>query len=159
MSVILSKLDRKNLTNLDVILANYEDRLDGWKKNIIIDGKNIEGANIEQASWLAYYDEIKVELKTLVDFMDMKVKEIRGNVTIDIIKHSGEAHTHISREKLVDCNPEYLKMYQYYLLAKEVYNLADSITNQFLQRAYVLTNLVKIRVAGIQDITLYIDGN
>lgn len=155
---VLSVLDKKDFKNLLSILNDYDDKLKDWKSNIKIDGKNIESANIEQASWMAYYDEIKIELKTLVDFMDMKVKEIRGKVASMILKNSSELHNEKTRERLIDCDPDYIKMYQIYLEVKEVYSLADAIVTQFIQRGYTLTNLVRIRTADIQDITLYIDG-
>lgn len=157
MSRILAKLDRKQFKNLPEVLEEYEARLKGWQVNVKIDGKNIEAANIEQASWLAYYDEMKVELRTLVDFMDMKVKEVRGILTSVIMKNSSLDTNERTRERMIDAEPDYLRIYQNYLLAKEVYNMADMVTNQFIQRAYALNNLVKIRIAGIQDMTLFID--
>lgn len=157
MSVILAKLDRKTFKNLPEILETYETRLNGWESNVKIDGKNIESANIEQASWLAYYDQIKVELRTLVNFLEMKEKEIRGKLTMEIIRNSSLDHNERTRERMIDAEPEYIKMHSNFLLADEVYRTADMVVNQFLQRAYALNNLVKIRVAQIQDITLYID--
>ena len=157
MSTILSKLDTKKLSNVPEILEAYENRLNGWQANVKIDGKNIEAANVEQASWMAYYDEIKVELRTLVNFLEMKEKEIRGKLTRVIIDNSSLDHNERTRERMIDTEPEYIKIHQYYLLADETYRMADMIVTQFLQRAYALNNLVKIRVAQIQDITLYID--
>ena len=157
MSRLLAKLDRKTLKNLPEILEGYETKLQGWQDNVKIDGKNIEAANIEQASWLAYYDEIKVELRTLVEYLEMKEKEVRGRLTMEIIKNASLDHNERTRERLIDAEPEYIRMHSNFLLAGEVYRMADMIVNQFLQRAYALNNLVKIRVAQIQDITLYID--
>lgn len=157
MSNILAKLDRKEFKNLPEVLAAYEQRMQGWQDNVKIDGKNIEAANIEQTSWLAYYDEIKVELRTLVNFLEMKEKEMRGKLTRQVIDHSSLEHNERTRERMIDADPEYIKLHSNYILADEVYRMADMITNQFLQRAYALNNLVKIRVASIQDITLYID--
>lgn len=157
MSVILAKLDRKEFKNLPEILEAYEKRMHGWEDNVKIDGKNIEAANIEQASWLAYYDQVKVELRTLVNFLEMKEKEMRGKLTRQVIDHSSMDINERTRERMIDAEPEYIRIHSNYILADEVYRTADMITNQFLQRAYALNNLVKIRVASIQDITLYID--
>lgn len=157
MSTILSKLDRKTFDNLPEILESYENRMNGWKKNVQIDGKNIEGANVEQSSWLAYYDELKVELRTLVDFLDLKIDEIRGKLTSEILNNSSLDTNHQTRERLIDAEPTYVKLYQNKLLAKEVYNTADMIVNNFIQRGYILKNLVQIRTAALQDITLFID--
>lgn len=154
---VLSELEKKSLRNLADILSRYDKRLQGWKENVKIEGKTLEVANVEQASWLAYYDEIKVELKTLCDFMDMKVKEIRGRVMDLILKNSSEVYNEKTRERLIDFDPDYIKMYQIYLEVKELYSLADSIVNQYIQRGYTLMNAVRIRTADIQDITLYID--
>jgi hypothetical protein len=154
---VLGKLDRKGLTNLPEILDAFDARMDGWEAKVKIDGKNIEAANIEQASWLAYYDQIKVELRTLVDFMDMKVKEKRGILTNIMIKNMSLDTNERTRERMIDADEEYIRIYQNYLLVNEVYKTAEMIVNSFAQRAYTLTNIVKIRVADVQDITLYID--
>lgn len=154
---ILRKLNRKTFENLPDILLSYEEKIKDWKSHVIIDGKNIEKANIEQSSWLAYYDQIRVELRTLVDFFDMKVKEIRGEVTSYIIQKSEIDHNERTRERMIDASPEYIKIFQYFLQVKEIYNMVDSIVNQFRDRAFVLNNLVKIRIANIQDINLFLD--
>lgn len=153
---ILSELDTENFSNIVEILNNYDEKLKNWKKHLVLEDKNIEKANIEQISYLAYYDEIKVELKTLLDFFDMKVKEIRGKVLTLILNKSRLDVQEKSRERMIDSDPQYIKIYQIYLEIKEVYSLADSIVQQFRDRAFALDKLVKIHIAGIQDITLVI---
>lgn len=151
---ILAELDRKEFSNIADILSNYDDKLRDWKKHLILEDKNIEKANIEQISYVAYYDEIKVELKTLVDFFDMKVRETRGHILSYILDKSRLDMQEKSRERMIDSDPKYIKIYELYLEVKELYMFADSIVQQFRDRAFALDKLVKIRMAEIQDITL-----
>ncbi len=153
---ILSVLDKKEFSNIDKILKAYKKEIKDWKSHLIIDGKNIEIANIEQMSHLAFYDEIKVELKSLLDFFDMKVKQVRGEVLSYIIKNSRLDLQLQDRELMVDSDPKYLHIYETYLTVKELYNLVDSIVTNFRDRAWALDRLVKIRIAALQDITLFI---
>ena len=153
---ILSLLDKKEFSNIDKILEAYKKEIKDWKSHLIIDGKNIEIANIEQMGHLAFYDEIKVELKSLLDFFDMKVKQVRGEVLSYIIKNSRLDLQLQARERMVDSDPKYLQIYETYLHVKELYNLVDSIVTNFRDRAWALDRLVKIRIAALQDITLFI---
>lgn len=154
---IIGKLDRDKFTNLLEILDSYDIKMKDWKSHVNIDGKNIQSANIEQASWLAYYDEIRVELKTLLDFFDMKIREVRGNVARLLMSKEDHSLNERTRERYIDADPKYIKTYQLFLEVQEIYNLADSIVKQFTQRAYVLNNLVKIHMSAIQDVTLFLD--
>lgn len=153
---ILSLLDRNEFSNIDKILDAYKIEIKDWKSHLIIDGKNIEKANIEQMSHLAFYDEIKVELKSLLDFFDMKVKQVRGEVLSYIIKNSRLDLQERARERMIDSDPKYIKIYEIYLNVKELYNKLESIVENFRDRAWVLDRLVKIRIASLQDVTLFL---
>lgn len=153
---ILKTLRKENIDELiDDILIEFYKKLSDWKKNLKIDGKNIEKANVEQASWMAYYDEIKVQVRALLEFYEMKVKESRSKALKNIIQHSAMDHGERAREKLIDSDPTYIKYIRIYLEIKELYNLLESISDQIRNRAFALNNIVKIRIAQMEDVTLY----
>lgn len=152
---ILRKLKKENIDNLiDPILDQYADDISDWKKDISIEGKNLKIANVEQASHLARYDEIKVNLKSLLDYYDMKVKEVRSESIKMLTKNSNVSYTSTEKEKIVDSDPKYIKIYKIYLEVKELHNMAAAIVDQFKNRAYTLHNLVKIYESSLEDITL-----
>lgn len=155
---ILLKLDTDKFSNLIEILDAYDSKLKDWKKHLVLDGKNIQSANVEQASWLAYYDEIRIELQTLLEFFDMKVKESRGTAVRRLLNKQDNILNEKTRERLIDEDPAYIKRNMLFLEVQELYNLSHSIVKQFEQRQYTLTNLTKIHQAQISDITLRMDN-
>jgi hypothetical protein len=146
---------KENIDDLvDAILDEFESEIKDWKKDVSLKSKNIQVANVEQASYLARYDEIRVNVKSLLDYYDMRVKEVRGKSLQLIIKTSDYAYSATERERLLDSDPNYLKYKRIYLEINEMYNMLVSIAEQFKNRAYTLNNLVKIHIASLQDITL-----
>jgi dihydroxyacetone kinase-like predicted kinase len=139
---------------VDPVLKQYEKQIQDWKKDVSIAGKNIQTANIEQASHLARYDEIRVNIKSLLDYYEMRIKQVRSEALQKLYK-SGYDHTSTEKEKIIDSDPKYLTYKKIHLEISEMHNMLSSISDQFKNRAYTLTNLVKIRMAGLEDITLY----
>lgn len=139
------------------LIQKYEKELDGWKDNVKLDGKNIEIVNVEQSSWLAYYDEIKVNLKTILDYYSYLLKEQKAKDIRALMHSSKKSMTDRMMEKLAEESKDYRDLFLIYLEIKELYMLADSIVNQFQQRAYAINNIVKIREKDLQGITLHLD--
>jgi len=153
--MLLRKLKKENIDNLiDAILDEFQEEIKDWESELEIKGKNITIANVEQVSYMARYDEIKVNLKSLLDYYDMRVKQVRGESLQMINENTDYKYSFAEREKLVDGNPKYIKIYRTYLEVKELHGMVTSIVEQFKNRAYSLHNLVKIYGASLEDITL-----
>jgi hypothetical protein len=142
---------------IDGILNDYKKKLKDWKKDINLTGKNIQVANVEQASLLAYYDEVKVNLKSLVEHYEMRVKQIRSDTLRMIYTSAKYDYSSTERERIIDGDPKYIKYKGIYNRVVEMYTLAASITDQFKGRAYTIHNQIEILKAGLQDVTLYVD--
>lgn len=153
--MLLRKLKKEDIDKLiDVILDEFQDDIKTWEKDLEIKNKNITIANVEQVSYLARYDEIRVNLKSLLDYYDMRVKQVRSESLQMIHKSSDYSYSFAEKEKLVDSDPKYIRTYKIYLEVKELHNMVASIVEQFKNRAYALHNLVKIHAASLEDITL-----
>lgn len=154
--MLLRKLREDNIDDfIDDILKEFDVRIKNWKKDVSIKNKNIQIANVEQPSFLAYYDEIKVDLKSLIDYYDMRVKQIRSEALQTLNKHSTKDYGPSEKEKIIDSDPKFLKYKRIYLEINEMHNLLCSISEQFKSRAFTLNNIIKIRTASLEDITLY----
>lgn len=155
----------RSLKNVDIdkhiesILDEYENKISGWKDDLSLKGKNIEVANVQQASYAAYYDEMKVEIKSLYEYYDMRIKEVRSAALQMIDKHSSKAYTTTEKERLIDSDPSFIKYKRIIIEISEIYNTLLSISDLFKDRKFLLNNIVKIRVASLQDITLYEDDD
>ena len=154
--MILRKLKNENVDDyIEAILDEFDSKIKNWKKDISISGKNLRVANVEQSSLLARYDEIKVNLKSMLDYYDMRIKQVRSESLMMINKNSSYSYTAAEKERLIDSDPKYLKYHKIYLEIKELHNMLVSIVDQFKNRAYTLNNLVKIYMSSLEDITLY----
>lgn len=147
---------RKDFAHALNIINDYEKKLSGWQKNLSLDTKNIEKANIEQSSWLAYYDEIKVHLKTMVEYFEYLLKNQKAVDIRVLMRTSDKALTDRMLDKLAEDSQDYKDIFMVYLEVKELYLTADSIVNQLQQRAYALKNIVEIRAKELQGITLHL---
>ena len=142
-------------TYIDALMSEYTNQIKDWKTDVEIKNKNLRVVNIEQASYLARYDEIRVEIKALLDYYDMRVKQVRSEALKVISKHSAYDYNSTEKEKIIDSDPTYLKYKRIYIEINEMFNLLSSISDQFKNRAYTLNNLVKIYTASLEDITLF----
>jgi hypothetical protein len=157
--MILRELKDENVDDYVYdILKEFDEKIKTWKLDVSLKGKNITIANIEQAAYLARYDQIKVDLKSLLSYYDMQVKKSRGEILQTIYQHSTIDYSASEKNMLIDSNPAYLKYKQIHLDIEAMYSLLASISEQFKNRAYTLNNLVKIYTASLQDITLDVDN-
>ena len=150
---------KKDLTSVVEAIEKYEADLYGWKENLSLDNKNIEIVNIEQVSWLGYYDEIKVQLKIMLDFLDHLLKEQKATAMKLLYNTMNKSVSDRTVEKLAEDINRYKDLFVLYLEVKELYMLAESIVNQLQQRSYSINNIIKIREKELEGITLHIDND
>jgi hypothetical protein len=150
---ILSEKETKTFLKL---LKSFESRLSDWKDNVSLDGKNLEAVNIEQVSWVGYYDEIKVELKYHIDDLQQRLKKQKAIAIKIIYETTQKSITDRMVDKLAEENKDYEDIYCLYLEFKNLYEKADSIVNVFQQRAYAINNIVKIREKELEGTTLHV---
>lgn len=148
------KYDLESIVNQ---IDKFDRELEGWKDRVSLDNKNIEVVNIEQAAWLAYYDEIKVQLKLMLDYMDYLLKQQKAKAMKLLYKTMQKSVTDRTIEKLAEDNSTYRDLFLIYLEVKELYLIADSIVTQLYQRAYSINNIVKIRASELEGVTLHLD--
>lgn len=152
----MAKLEYE-LSSIVANLEKLEKSLDGWQANLSLDNKNIEVANVEQAAWLAYYDEIKVQLKMMLEYVDYLLREQKAKAMKLLYQTMQKSVTDRVVEKLAEDNSKYKNLFLIYLEVKELYMLADSIVFQLQQRAYSINNIVKIREKELEGVTLHLD--
>lgn len=139
--------------NLEAILAPYIEDLDEKEQNLKIEGKRLELANREQASWLSYYDERRIELATYVKFFEMELSRVRSTILKNMERYPKDLSDR-ARDKYIDSHEDYLNVYELYLTVKELYSEYESIVNAFIQRGYSLRNITNIRVAALEDVVI-----
>lgn len=143
----------ENYVNLGKILEPYADELADKDHNLEIKGKTIELANREQPQHLAYYDERRVELSTLVKFFEGEMARVRSKLIRGMEQYPRELSDRM-KEKYIDEDEAYLQVFHKFLVVKEMYGLYDSLVECFRARGYALNNITKIRVASLEDVIL-----
>jgi hypothetical protein len=152
---ILNEL-KEDLSNLHQILLSYGELLKKESiKDISVGGKTIQYANQEQASLFSYYDQIRVELETICDYIDLKCREVKAASIKSILKNSEKSYGERILEKMVDENPKFIDIQKKLIKAKEMYLLSKSIVQSIEHRGYALNNITKIKVAAIEETILY----
>lgn len=137
-------------------ILEIEKKIENWRDDISLDGKNLQSAVVEQPSLLAYYDQVAVEAGYYVDLMEMMVKKVRAERIKFIRDNFARDYTDSAIQKAVDGDPQYVKVYEIYIEVKEVYDKCKALVEAFKQRSYSLNNLVKIHENELENITIRI---
>ncbi len=148
----------EDLSNLDKIIAAYSLVLNReLKEDVSLKNKTIQLCNQEQPSLYSYYDQLRVEIEILNDYLEIKVKEIKMRVIRLIIERSDKTYGERMLERMADDHPSFIDIQKKALKVKELYMKARSAVSSFEQRGYALNNITKIRVAAIQETVIYDD--
>ncbi len=144
-------LVRESITNIPKVVEIYEGYLQNFSDNLAIKGKRLELANYEQASWLSYYDERKVELRSIVRYMEAHVERVRGKLWKDYTENYSRELSPKDKEQYINHEKSYLSANELFLEVRELYEKFESAVESFKARGYALNNIVKIRVADLGD--------
>lgn len=137
--------------NLPAIIEQYEEDLEDAEKNISIKGKTLEGANIEHASWLSFYDQKRVELSTLMKFLEREVERIRGKLWQQYTEKMSRDLNTRDKENYINNEPAYLAKQEQYLMVSEIHGKFSSLVDAFKSRGFALNNIVKLRTSAIEN--------
>lgn len=148
MSVILDV--KPDLSNIVTILDRYERALEGYEEQLALKGKQIGAANSENPSLLAYYDERRAELKSILQLVEMQVDRVKG----ELWRNFTEVHSRDlgpkDKEMYIKKEPDYLKMYQIFLCVQELYAKYVVVVDGFINRGFSLRNITNLRVAQVE---------
>lgn len=145
---------KERFKNLPKILAEYEAELNNAEQDLEIKGKTLERANRENPSLYSYYDQRRMELKTLVDYMDNQVQRSRGRLFKTFTENNNRELSDRAKDKYIDGEQAYLDMYEIYLEVKDLYQQYDSVVEAFKLRGYALKNITEIRIAQLENTVL-----
>lgn len=152
MSVIFDVAD--DLSNIPEILDKYEDALVGHENHLKIKGKNLESANVENPSWMAYYDQRKIELNSLARFIEMKLEQEKGKLWKAYTEAYSRELSARDKDQYISKDPAYLKVYQVLIIIEELLKKYSSVVDAFQNRGYALRNITSLRVASMEDVVL-----
>lgn len=141
----------KDAEKLSEVLEEYEKALDGVEKIIEIKGKKLEHANRENPAWQLFYDQKKIELYTIVKYLELQVNRVRGKAFIRYTETYNRELSDRAKDKYIDNEAAVLAWNELYLEAKELYDKYASVVDAFKTRGYALNNITKIRVVSMEE--------
>lgn len=144
----------KDLSKLPDVLEQYEKEIPHAFKITELKGKNLEAANKENAAWLLYYDQKRIELDTLKKYLKMKLEEIRSSLFKTFTENYPREMSDRAKDKYIDGHPKYLAIYELYLEVEELYEKYASVVNGLRQQGYSLRNITEIRTHSLEDVII-----
>jgi len=141
----------KELQHLPAIIEQYEEDLAEAEQNLSIKGKTLQAANLEQASWMSFYDQKRVELSTLLKYMEREVERVRGKLWQQYTEKMSRDLNTRDKENYINNEPAYLTKQEQYLMVSEIHGKFASIVEAYKARGYALNNIVKLRTSAIEN--------
>jgi hypothetical protein len=153
MAVDLGALS-KDLNRVVDVFAAYDSALDDVEGIIKMQGKTVNEALAENASWLLYYDQRKVELKKLTRFMEDRVKRVRGKLYKAMTNNNHRDLSDRAKDKYIDQEKAYLDVRSVQYEVQELFEKYESVVETFRARGFALNNIVKAKVAELDGIII-----
>ena len=144
----------KNFEQLPKILAFYDEEYAAAADAQKLAGRTMEDICKKNPSILGYYEERAVELKHILEYMEMRVDEVRGKLFQGYKKGSNVAMTEREIQQYIKSDSAFIAVNIKMLEVKEMYDKFNAAVNCFKNIGYAMNNLTKLIVAQAEGHTL-----
>ena len=131
----------KGYANLPNIINSYQEELILAKDRLAIKGKPYGTAQHEQCTWPNFYDQRKVELKTLVKFFESRVAAVRGRLVKRYNENSNRVLGERMMQSYIDHEEDYLNIHELSLEINELYEQYQAVCDAFTKRGFALRGI------------------
>ena len=143
----------RNLDKIPECISYFDTELIQAKKEIRIFG-SLEKASASLPGIVEQRFSQLQQLEAILEYLNIELRRVRSKTFIKFFEHYQRALTSRDAEKYVDGDQEVIDM-------EKVINEFALIRNQWLgitkgldQKQWQITNIVKLRVAGMEDATI-----
>ena len=150
----IKKDNKLDLTKLAIVLGDYQDALDTCEDELKIKGKTLEQANIENPNFQLFYDEKRIELNSILKFMDLEVQRVRSKLYISYKENYSRELSEREINRYIDSEDKYLTVNEFKLEVQEMYDKYNAAVEAFKVRGYALNNITRARVSEVHDVIL-----
>jgi|TARA_B100001996_G_scaffold221093_1_gene169974 hypothetical protein len=143
----------KDINNIPKAIQYFEDELDEAKKQIRIKG-NVEKAAAEMPGIVEQRFNQLQELEAILEYLNIELRRLRSSFFKKYLENYARALSSRDVEKYVDGEADvvdYEKIINEFALMR---NKWLGVTKALDQKQWQLTNIVKLRVAGMEDASL-----
>lgn len=143
----------KDINNIPKAIQYFEDELDEAKKQIRIKG-NVEKAAAEMPGIVEQRFNQLQELEAILEYLNIELRRLRSSFFKKYLENYARALSSRDVEKYVDGESDvvdYEKIINEFALLR---NKWLGITKGLDQKQWQMTNIVKLRVAGMEDASI-----
>ena len=119
-----------------------------------LDGKKLEVLNRDHPQHLMCYRLLLQEAKVIEEFVKSKLESIEAIIYKETIENSQRALTATDIKMWIKSDSRYIEYNQLLVDSGYVKNMLQSIIDALQTMGWSLSNIVKLRIAAIEDITL-----
>ena len=143
----------KDISKIPDAIQYFEDELDAAKAQIRIKG-NVERAAAEMPGIVEQRSNQLQELEAILEYLNIELRRLRSSFFKKYLENYARALSSRDVEKYVDGEADvvdYEKIINEFALMR---NKWLGVTKALDQKQWQLTNIVKLRVAGMEDASL-----
>ena len=143
----------KDISKIPDAIQYFEDELDAAKAQIRIKG-NVERAAAEMPGIVEQRFNQLQELEAILEYLNIELRRLRSSFFKKYLENYARALSSRDVEKYVDGEADvvdYEKIINEFALMR---NKWLGVTKELDQKQWQLTNIVKLRVAGMEDASL-----
>ena len=140
----------KDHSKLDDFIAEYSEYVEAAKKEITIDGNVAQLARAMPAITDRRFSQLQ-EVEAVLELFDIKLKKERSALYRKYLEHYSRALSSRDVEKYIDGEPSYVELLYIKNRIVLLRNKFASITKALEVKHFQLTNIIKMKVAGLDD--------
>lgn len=130
-------------SNLDEILDEYRTIAKVARRLLSVKGKYVEDVMTSHASEFEFFDECRVNLKSLLDYYLEYLKYERGKEYAKIMEKEPRSVNDRTINSLIDSRPHIIQHMLLIHKVRDVYDRFCGILESYKQRGYQLNNYTK----------------
>lgn len=139
-----------DISTLPGILDKHREIIKDSKDHIKVKDKtpgNIVSENMYQASYLSYYDELRIHIKKILKYLTIKEESEYGKYWRMYTENFSRELNSKDKEHYIKNEKGYNAIRELVLEVSEIYEQYDSIVNALNSKGYALNNITKILTA------------
>ena len=140
----------RNLDKIPECISYFDTELIQAKKEIRIFG-SLEKASASLPGIVEQRFSQLQQLEAILEYLNIELRRVRSKTFIKFFEHYQRALTSRDAEKYVDGDQEVIDMEKVINEFALIRNQWLGITNGLDQKQWQITNIVKLRVAGMED--------
>jgi hypothetical protein len=142
-----------NFANVPALIAEYEDALSVASTILPVKGKTLDAALKEQTS-VAFFDQKRAEVRTLVKFLELQVARVRGGLVRRLNEGNAKSLGERMINSYIDNEDSYIQTHELLLEVEELYEKYTAVVEAFNKRGFALRDITQARIADVHSSTL-----